>query len=265
MKKFLEKINLCQCEILYKQRKKVLCLGELVLIGVAIYLFFIAYNHSRETKDALILGAVCIFAVIYLEVWRRLKDIWHTILSIVLMMGLSIFILCELCIAIGSEDNISNNLGNIDYILVLGSKLEGDELSDTLKARLDRAVQLSAVSKAPIIVSGGNDVANAPSEASVMEDYLVSQGVGNDILVESKALDTRQNFLYTAELADTESKLVVITSEIHLFRAKMLARNVGFQHIYGMAAQTDSEMLLYYNLREVVSILREIIINTIGL
>ena len=180
-----------------------------------------------------------------------------------MILGVTVFILCELCIAIGARDNTPKNLGNVDYILILGSKLEKDELSDTLKSRLDKAIELSEYSKAPIIVSGGNEVQNTPSEASVMRAYLIKQGVENNILAEEKALDTRQNFMYTAELVDTESELLIITSEIHLFRARMLAQNVGFQHIYGVATQTNSEMFLYYNLREVVSILREIIISII--
>ena len=244
-------------------RQKLCCLCEIVLIGTAIYLFFIACNHVRETKDALILGFICIFGVVYLKVWTRLKSIWYTIWSTGLILGVTVFILCELCIAIGARDNTPKNLGNVDYILILGSKLEKDELSDTLKSRLDKAIELSEYSKAPIIVSGGNEVQNTPSEASVMRAYLIKQGVENNILAEEKALDTRQNFMYTAELVDTESELLIITSEIHLFRARMLAQNVGFQHIFGVATQTNSEMFLYYNLREVVSILREIIISII--
>lgn len=244
-------------------RQKGRYLAEVVLAAVAIYLFFIAYAYSQETREALILGFLCIGVVICLEIWARLKGRLRAALSACMLIGIMTFISCELCIAIGAKESIPKDLERIDYILVLGNKLESSEISSTLKGRLDKAVELSGQLDVPIIVSGGNSEGNDLSEACVMGRYLISRGVQNDILLEEKALDTRQNFLYAAELAGTESELIIITSELHLFRAKMLARDIGFRHVYGACAKTDGKMYLYYNLREVVSILRETVISIV--
>lgn len=236
-------------------------LFDLLLVVVAIYLFFIAYRHPQEAKDALVLAFLCMGAVVYLEIWARFKGILHTILSVVLIMGITVFMSCELCIAVGAREHIPKVLCDVDYILVLGNKLESFELSDTLKARLDKAVELSGYLDVPIIVSGGNSGEHRLSEASIMRKYLHSQDVQNEILLEEKAINTRQNLLYASELTGTESTLVIITSELHLFRVKMLSKDMGFEHVYGIGTSTDGEMYLYYNLREVVAILREILMS----
>lgn len=239
-------------------------LFELFLIAVAMYLFLIAHNHPQEAKEALILGFMCVGVVGWLEIWARLKGRLHTALSGGLIIATAVFMFCEFCIAVGARNSIPEDLEKVEYILILGNKLEPFGISSTLKARLDMAVELSEHLSVPIIVSGGNSEENGISEACKMREYLINQGVQNDILLEEKALDTRQNFLYAEEIVGTESELVVITSELHLFRAKMLARDMGFQHVYGIGTKTDKEMYLYFNLREVVSILREITIQKSG-
>lgn len=236
-------------------------LFELFLIAVALYLLFIAHRHPQETSDALILTFLCVGVWAWLEIWAMVRGRLHIILSFGLIVVFVVFMSCEFCIGVGARNSIPQDLGQVDYILVLGNKLEPFGLSDILKARLDKAVELSKYQNVPIIVSGGNSEVYNLSEASQMREYLINQGVQNDILTEEKASDTRQNFLYAAKLTGTESQLIVVTSEWHLFRAKMLARDMGFVHVYGIGTKTDREMYLYYNLREVVAILREILMS----
>lgn len=110
-------------------------LFDLLLVAVAIYLFFIAYRHPQEAKDALVLAFLCMGAVVYLEMWARFKGILHTVLSVGLIMGITVFMSCELCIVVGAREQIPKALCDVDYILVLGNKLESFELSGRDRGR----------------------------------------------------------------------------------------------------------------------------------
>lgn len=238
-------------------------LAEMVLIVVAIYCMQIALRYPQETREALILMFLCMGVTFCLEICARIKGRIHVVADFCIVSGIIILVACEFCIGLGAKGSIPDEPDEIDYILVLGNKLEYGKLSNTLKARLDKAVELSEQIEVPIIVSGGSSEENELTEARVMSAYLREKGVDNNILLEEKALDTRQNFLYTAELVGRESKILVITSEVHLFRARMLAKDIGFQRVYGICTNTDLELYLYYNLREFVSILREIVIHIV--
>ena len=108
--------------------------------------------------------------------------------------------------------------------VVLGNRINDDgSMSDIMHARLKMALRVYRVfSPAKIILSGG--VANSKvvlSEAQMMRDFLVENGVPSDILIlEDKSLTTKQNAEFSvpiaAELNATE--LLLCTSTDHMAR-----------------------------------------------
>ena len=108
--------------------------------------------------------------------------------------------------------------------VILGNRLNDDgSMSEIMKKRLQSALkidQLFAPSK--IILSGG--VANPKSgvsEAEVMRDYLVSQGVEADkLVVEDKSMTTKQNAEFSVPMAANlgASKILLCTSIEHMGR-----------------------------------------------
>ena len=84
--------------------------------------------------------------------------------SYILVEGMIIF-------NINEDENITN-IDNIDTIIVLGSRLDGDKVSNTLKLRLDKAIEYYNKHKnINIIVSGGKTNNLDISEALAMENY----------------------------------------------------------------------------------------------
>ena len=77
-----------------------------------------------------------------------------------------------------------------------------------------------------IIVSGGPP--RAP-QAVAMKSFLVSAGVPESaILVEPGSLTTRENALFTKQLlSPSDGKLVLMTSEYHIYRAARVFRKAG--------------------------------------
>ncbi len=142
-----------------------------------------------------------------------------------------------------------------DVALVLGNKVNRDgSLSDRLKSRLDKSIELyKAEYYNKIIVSGGLGK-EGHDEAVVMKDYLLKQGIAsNDIIVDSKGTNTYLSSLNTDSIMTTNnwSSVLVISNFYHIRRSKLALSNRGIEHLY--SAHAD-----YYELRDIYSILREI-------
>lgn len=114
-----------------------------------------------------------------------------------------------------------------DVLIVLGgSALEDGIIGQSSYWRSVYAVR--AYRKTPfarIIVSGGGEF--RPADA--MRDFLVASGIpGDRITVEDRSVSTRENAVYTKQLVASDSKrLVLLTSDYHMFRALRAFRRVG--------------------------------------
>ncbi|WP_420581180.1 YdcF family protein [Reichenbachiella sp.] len=82
-----------------------------------------------------------------------------------------------------------------------------------------------------IMITGGSGTLTfeGNKEAHAMRDFLLNFGVPQaDILIEDKARNTRENALFTKELfTNPSSKVVLITSAFHMYRAKKCFEKVG--------------------------------------
>ena len=149
-----------------------------------------------------------------------------------------------------------------EFVVVLGAQVQGDKPSLTLKKRLDLAyTYLTEHPNAEAVVSGGQGPDEQYTEASVMARYLIDRGIGEErILREEKASDTRENLAFSRALVEPlgidTSKVLIITSDFHLCRAKFLARKQGME-AFGLASQTWPEILrVNYLLREVFAFVK---------
>lgn len=116
-----------------------------------------------------------------------------------------------------------------DYILVLGAKINKDQVCAALQRRLDKALlYASKYPHIPIIVSGKGS--EELSEAEVMKRYLLSKGIDEKrIIKEEKSLTTYTNFLYTKELLESANyKMLVVTCDFHMYRSIALGKRAGF-------------------------------------
>lgn len=102
--------------------------------------------------------------------------------------------------------------------------------------RLLQAVNLYAKGRIEkIIVSGGSGhmIYTDMYEAAYMEDFLVNIGIpARDILVDSVSNNTHQNAVNTRELLGesfVEETYLLITSAVHMKRAKACYTKVGFR------------------------------------
>ena len=136
----------------------------------------------------------------------------------------------------------AEDLPPVDVIVVLGGAFSHKTNSAYPNAgsAVDRywhAARLFHAGKAPrIIVSGGRSPGRGPgmTEAEAGRVFLLDLGVPADaILVESKALTTRGNAVFVAELLEQQSieTLLLVTSALHMRRSVDAFRAVGLDPV----------------------------------
>lgn len=171
---------------------------------------------------------------------------------------LLIFLLVEVVISTAWSKELPEGQ-QIDCILVLGAGLQGDSISLRLQARLDKALEYAKrFPNLPIIVSGGQGPDELRTEAAAMQEYLVKQGLAADrILLEDKSTSTQENLrLSKALFPKAKAKILIITSDYHLYRALMLARLMGYE-AYGAAAFNSFFVRIDHSVREFPAMIKD--------
>ncbi|MCX8129818.1 MAG: YdcF family protein [Clostridia bacterium] len=151
-----------------------------------------------------------------------------------------------------------------DVIIVLGCHIYKKSPSLSLEYRLKKALDLYKSGYASsIIVSGGQGDNEIVSEASVMKSWLVNNGVSsNAIIEENKSSSTYENIRFSKEYMDKSSfkSAIIVSNDFHIFRSLRIAKKFGI-HASGAPAQTVWYLKLYYQAREILSVIKGLILN----
>jgi uncharacterized SAM-binding protein YcdF (DUF218 family) len=118
-------------------------------------------------------------------------------------------------------------------IVVLGTAQYNGWPGPVFRARLDRAIELWRAGYAPLlVVTGGKMPGDGYTEAEAAWAYLTDAGVPAEAIVtENAASDTWQSMQGIAALLRPRGidQVIVVSDGFHLFRARMMARDVGLQ------------------------------------
>ena len=184
----------------------------------------------------------------------------HPILTLVLVLLCLILLAFVVTGVIIMSDGYMDK-GDFQYLLVLGTTVEGDEPSPMLSDRIRAAHQyLSDHPNTICIVSGGKGDDLNLSEAQCMYNELVKMGIDPErIWMEDQATSTVENFQFSLALIEEKVGyrpriLGVLSSEFHLLRARMFAEEAGVTPIAIPANTSDARTLVRYLLREVIMV-----------
>ena len=139
-----------------------------------------------------------------------------------------------------------------EVLIVLGTTVNGTEPSPMLKQRLDTAVDyLNTYPEAQCIVTGGKGDEHNLSEAQCMFNYLTAAGIDeNRITMEDRATSTVENLQNVRAMLNT-NEVDILSSDFHLFRSGLIARDAGFTATLIPAKTEPITLLLPWFLREV--------------
>ncbi len=146
---------------------------------------------------------------------------------------------------------------NMDYLIVLGARVEQDGPSPALTRRLNAAMAYLENSPDTLVIASGGQGSDEPvSEAECIRSELIRRGIAPErILIEDKSTDTMQNIAYSMALMDDHSKSAgIVTNNFHVWRAERLAKAAGLENARGIAAQYTGYTLFHYMVREVICI-----------
>ena len=148
-----------------------------------------------------------------------------------------------------------------DHVVVLGAGVRGTVPSLSLRERINAAyAYLVANPNAIAVLSGGQGPGEEITEAACMYRELTNMGIEPArLFMEEHSASTIENLCFSLELLKNQTgevpeKIAIVSSEYHLFRASLFAKELGLPSV-GIPAHTSWLALrINYYLREIVAV-----------
>lgn len=169
-----------------------------------------------------------------------------------LVLGINYYVLFSQSGNILTVDNISS-VGDVEYIMVLGCGIRGEEPSDMLEDRLLRALEVAEKIPDVKLILSGNNAGPEYNEVGVMKNFCISKGFDeNKIICDDNGFSTGASVTNMKKVYGVE-KAVIVTQKYHLYRALHIASQYDIE-AYGVASnQRRYAKQVYYSLREVAA------------
>lgn len=262
---------------------------SLAVLCVAYFVVIVAYAGIGTSFAFIWLFFAALLLFLVYGKWyyaRNLERIprWVPV-SVVTTCAAGVVVLVLLCILVFLGAAASDK-ENLDYVIVLGARVKEHTISNSLKMRLDKAIEYAEENPDTILVlSGGIGPGESVSEAQVMREYLIYNGVRPEqLLIEDQSISTVENIAYSkvvieqhrqkdkrelvplrqkrtsvpyAIAPDKPLEIGVLTSNFHIYRARLTAEKWGFDNVYGISAASDPVLFYHLCVRECASIVKD--------
>lgn len=155
---------------------------------------------------------------------------------------------------------------NADYVIVLGAQVRGNKPSLTLDKRIETAANyLLENSNSIVICSGGQGEGELITEALAIKKGLLERGIEeNRILLEEKSTNTVENLKFCKEMIhDPNAKVVVVTSDFHVYRAKKIAEHIGYNNLSMCPANEFLATTISYYVREFFALTKDRVVGNL--
>ena len=162
--------------------------------------------------------------------------------TVVVVIG---FLICAVTEGLILHASLGSAEEPVDYVVVLGAKVRSWGPSISLWDRIYAAADyLTEHPDVVAVVSGGQGDDEPGTEAECMYRELVNLGIQPErILMETQAKSTWENIRFSLDLLEQETgsrptKLGILSSEYHLFRASLFTKKAGVEFV-GIPAETS--------------------------
>ncbi len=220
----------------------------------------------------------------YCRLHPKKVPMWVTV-PVLTCAAAAIVIFCavEACVFVGA---VSSEKPGLDYVIVLGAKVHEQGISNSLRQRLNKAIQYSRKSPGTVLILSGGQGADEPmTEAQAMYQYLLENGVSpTRMVMEPMSSSTVENIAYSQliilqreqskrdlagrgdgsvapgpylQVEERPVQIGILTSNYHVFRAGMIAKKRGMEDVYGISAGSDPVLFLHLCVRECAAILKD--------
>lgn len=198
--------------------------------------------------------------------YPKTVKILRRVFTVVLCVGICIVLVTTGIVVYAAQG--SDLRLDCQYVLVLGCKVNPNGPSLSLSERIDATYQyLTKNPNAICIASGGQGPDEPMTEAQCIYNRLTAMGIDpNRIWLEENSTSTWENLNFSMDLIEEKTgsrptAIGLVSSEYHLFRAGLLAKECGIT-IQGIPAKTSWLALRLNNyLREVAGIWHYLILG----
>lgn len=154
------------------------------------------------------------------------------------------------------------------YVVVLGAKVNDTSPSVSLQDRIDAAyTYLIRHPDAIAVLSGGQGEDEGISEAACLQRELTAMGISPERLwLEEMSTSTWENLNFSLDVIQTKTgtrpqTIGLLSSEYHLFRAGLFAKECGVEAVGIPAATSMPSIRLNYFLREAAGVWHYLILG----
>ena len=240
-----------------------------MLGALGFFLGFCIRGYSFSALVCLCLIAIILFYTLMPILGLKFPAfarITTRIVSVILALGLLVAGITEAMIL---KASFGDPKAQVDYIVVLGAKVNADGPSVSLWDRINAAADyLDQHPDVIAIVSGGQGTDEPITEAECMFRELVELGIDpKRIWVEDEATSTWENIHFSLDIIEEKTgsrptKLGVLSSEYHLFRASLFVKASGVEEFVGIPAPTGrfSQKVNHF-MREIAGVWKYLILG----
>nr|WP_307486838.1 YdcF family protein [Eubacterium multiforme] len=240
------------------------------IICIAYFLFVnMIFGYTTFSSFYLVIGIIMILYGIFITKLLKIEAFKRIFkpLKLLLLCGILIFIITELCIIFYPKTSEKS----CNYIVVLGAGIRGENLTTTLRDRLNATLDYinNTNYDGKIIVSGGQGPGESITEAEAMRRYLVEKGINNNrIILEDKATNTFQNFKYSKDIIENlnegntkNSNIKVVTTDFHALRSNIIGKRNGYENISFYTSNTKWYLVPSMYAREFFAVFKSIVFD----
>lgn len=264
----------------------ILAAGAVVCLAYFVVIVVYAGFGTASAFIWLLLGGLLGAAAVGLKYYQKYPDrmeLWIPVSLVTLCASGMVILLVVQILIFGRIPPTAES--SLDYVIVLGASVKSDGISKTLKLRLDKAAEYAAENPDTVLVLSGAQGEGEPmTEAEAMRLYLLAQGVPPmQMLLEERSHSTLENIVFSRgiiekdreekrahwqknkpelafpamKVADKPTRIGIITSNFHLYRARMIARKQGMTDVKGIASESDRVLFVHFCLRDSLAILKD--------
>lgn len=236
-----------------------LIIGALAV--AAFFLRFVFWGYSFSALVCCCLAGILAFYQItglLLPRFPAAIPVIRRVFTVCLAIGIAIVTVTEGLII---KASFGTPQQSVDYLVVLGAKVRVTGPSASLWDRIYGAYDyLLAHPEVTAVVSGGQGDDEPVAEAEAMREELITMGIAPErIWVEDKATSTWENLHFSLDLIQEKTgtrptKIGVLSSEYHLYRASLFAKACQVDFV-GIPAKTSNlSQLINHFMREVAGV-----------
>lgn len=236
------------------------------LFSLGYYCLLLPYVDVSFSKFWLISAVLCGFVFFMLRFIQKnqwnLPIVIRYIILCIIVISLGLFIWVEGRILLQSRDKTYETT---EYVVVLGARVRGTVPSLALYQRLEIAEEFLKTNPDAIgILSGGQGEGEDITEAEAMKRYLIEQGIEEDrLIIEEASKNTYENITFSLALIEQKSlentKISIVTSDFHIYRARQLALEEGAIYVQGLGAPVHPRLKINFYVREFFAVINEVL------